>query len=678
MQVSKFSKRPGVTASKVIVFLSLWAAASLAQSPGPRLRMSNHVPHAALAKTLHLGRTTDRLMTLSIPISFRDEAGMQAMVARVTNPQDELYGQHMTSSEVLTQFGPQPEDIAAVSAELAAQGFQILGLTGNVLKVSANVRTIESTFATEIHDYQLPSGEVAFSLTTDPEVSSTLAERIYGISGLENVRRAHHHHSELRAASASPNQVGTGPGGGLAPADFTKAYGLSSSGLTGTGQTMALFELDGYTASDISLYASSFKLATFPTLQNVLVDGFSGAAGNGAVEVTLDIQLMGAVAPGAAKILVYEGPNTAQGLIDTYAKIANDNLAAEISTSWGLDEGTSGATLMKAENVIFMQMALQGQSMFAAAGDSGAYDNGDGKTLIVDDPSSQPYVTGVGGTTLAVNADGTFKSESSWGTPASGAVAYEGGGGGVSGTWPIPTWQSGYGTTLNLGSQTMRMVPDVSFDANPNTGYAIYFQGAPNIVGGTSCAAPIWAGMMALVNQKRLAGALPKIGFANPALYQIASSSLGATAFHDVADNSTNLHYPALTGYDLSTGWGSPNFANLFTALVNPVLPPAAPTKLAITPHNQVLTLGWTASTGAVTYSVFRATSSSGPFTAVATKLVVPFYVDVNLTNATPYFYYVTAVDAAGASGNSNMSMAAPAAMAPQAPTNLTYTLVTQ
>jgi kumamolisin len=328
--------------------------------------------------------------------------------------------------------------------------------------------------------------------------------------------------------------------------------------VTGAGQTLALFELDGYTASDISAYESTYGLPNVP-LENVLVDSATGGAGGGAGEVTLDIELMLAVAPGASKIIVYEGPNNDQGILDTYAKIANENRAKSVSTSWGLSEDGSSSSFLQAENAIFKQMAAQGQSIFAAAGDDGANDNG--SSLSVDDPGSQPYVVGVGGTNLSTRGDGSYGSETTWHSGSSG------GGGGVSAIWTQPDWQNGIATAVNLGSISMRNVPDVSLDADPNTGYAIYCNGSWGVWGGTSAAAPLWAGFTALVNQQRQANGLGPLGFANPSLYRIGQTGSYGADFHDINDNSTNGHYPAVSGYDNATGWGSFNGDGLFQSL---------------------------------------------------------------------------------------------------------------
>jgi kumamolisin len=224
-----------------------------------------------------------------------------------------------------------------------------------------------------------------------------------------------------------------------------------------------------------------------------------------------------------------------------------------------------------------MQIAAQGQSFFAAAGDSGAFDNG--STLSVDDPGSQPYMTSVGGTTLTLNSDGSYGKETSW--AVQGGSVKEGGGGGISAVWPIPTWQQNLGTAANQGSTTMRMVPDVALDADPNSGYAIFSQGAWQEVGGTSCAAPLWAAFTALVNQQRAINGQGGLGFPNLSLYSDAESSAYTVNFHDIADGSANLHFTAVKGYDLSTGWGTMIGSSLLASLGSTRLTPAVTSKLA-------------------------------------------------------------------------------------------------
>ncbi len=253
---------------------------------------------------------------------------------------------------------------------------------------------------------------------------------------------------------------------------------------------------------------------------------------------------------------------TTKGAIDVSSKIANDNLAVENSTSWGVCEQQAGSSI-KSEATVFQQMAAQGQTIFDAAGDSGAYDCGGKTTLAVDDPAGQPLVTSVGGTHLNYNATtGAYVSERVWADKAS--VCQEcGGGGGLSVVWKMPSWQVGPGVQ-NSYSNGMREVPDVALQADVAPGYSVYCTcpGSGNThgwqsIGGTSLAAPLWAGWEALTNQYLVAHGQPRLGFINPLLYQVGSNATDyATSFHDITTGS-NFHYPAATDYDLASGWGS-------------------------------------------------------------------------------------------------------------------------
>ncbi len=446
--------------------------------------------------------------------------------------------------------------------------------------MSAPAAQVEKAFGLHLLVYQSQAdGRYFYAPDAEPQVPSALASLVTGVIGLSSASQWQPHFiqgtplvSPDLDPYAAPLQTGSGPGGALAPSDIKAAYNLSGVSQNGAGQTLGLFELDTYTASDIAAYESAFGLPAVP-LQVVSVDGGVAAPGSGAAEVTLDIELMTALAPSASKILVYEGPNTDQGVVDTYSKIASDNLAKEVSTSWGEAETEAPASVRSSENTAFQQMAAQGQSIFAASGDHGAYDTGNSSDgLTVDDPSSQPYMVGVGGTSLTTNgAGGSYNSETTWDNNI-GA-----GGGGISTVWTIPSYQSGLvGSAASKGSTTHRNVPDVSLDADPYTGYDIYYGGGWTIYGGTSCAAPLWAAFTALVNQNRLAAGSGLLGFANPPIYSLASSASYANDFHDIADGSTNYYYPAVAGYDDATGWGTFNGASLLADLSG-VNAPASP-----------------------------------------------------------------------------------------------------
>ncbi len=543
---------------------------SVAFSIGARAKlttMAGHVPYAAMVDSLNVGQLApSKTMTLTISLNLRNELALQTLINRLYNPNDSLYRHYLTTQQFRAEFGPTQQDVAQVAQYLQSHNLQIVGETTSTLEVQGRASEVEKTFGVHLNQYLRPDGRFAFAPDSEPQLDSAIAPKIAGIIGLNSF--AHYEPLSLRRLHRGPivaNSSTPPPSGsGLGPADIQSAYHLQTAGTTGAGQTLALMELDGYAPTDIATYAQSYGITPVP-LQNILIDGYNGSAGQGAPEVVLDIELMMAVAPGAAKILVYEGVNNENGPVDVYGKIADDNIAKQVSTSWGSPESQNTAAYLNSENKIFMQMAAQGQSIYAASGDSGAYD--DGSTLSVDDPASQPYIVATGGTTLTTAANGAYSNETSWSVANSEQQGQpEGGGGGISSVWKIPTWQTGLASTANQGSSTMRMVPDIAFDADPNTGYAIYQGGAWNEYGGTSCAAPIWAAYTALVNQARAKNGLTTLGFADPVIYQLGKGA-GATLFHDIADSSTNLFYPAVTGYDLSTGWGTPVGPQLFSAL---------------------------------------------------------------------------------------------------------------
>jgi subtilase family serine protease len=619
--------------------VALGAAPTLclsASTPSP-VRLHGHVPTKAIAAANRLERLapdTRISMTFTLPLRNQDE--LQNLIERIYDPNDPLYGHYLTPGEFTNRFGPSQEDYDALAAYAKSQGLAVTGTHPNraLLDVSGPAGTIETAFNLHLHHYQTQEGRKFHAPDNDPEVPDFIASRITGITGLNN-HNVRHTYNRFRPAAeiaqSTPNS-GSSLDGGMTPNDILTAYNLQGVAPTGSGQTIALFELDGYNASDVTHYANYYGLPAIQ-LENVRIPPASGTAGIDADEVTLDIELLMALAPGVSKIIVYEGDNSDQGTLDTYNKIANDNLARQVSTSWGISEDHMSLNDFNTENSIFQQMAAQGQSIYAAAGDNGAYDNPKTpSTLRVDDPASQPFMVGVGGTRLFVNADRTYNYESCWND----------GGGGVSSHWNIPTWQQG----VVAASSTKRNVPDVALNADPNTGYSIYSQGSWGTFGGTSCAAPLWAAFTARVNQKRAADGKTPLGFANLAIYQIATGSNYGTDFHDIADGSTNLHYSATPSYDNATGWGSFNGANLLADLA-PSLVPDAPTIGTVINGNARVKVAFTppVPNGGSPISIYTVTSSPGGI--IATGTTSPITV-TGLTNGTPYTFTVTATNAAG------------------------------
>ncbi len=486
-----------------------WSAPERAAPKQAMVRLRGHVPIEAVAHARLLGRVAQgEAVSLALALPLRDPVGTQNFLRRLYDPADPVYGHYLTPEQFTARFGPTEQSYQAVIAFARARGLTVTGThpTRLLLDVSGPASAVETAFGVHLLSYRSLDGHAFRAPDADPLVPVSLGGRLSGVIGLNTaaVWRSHLHRLQPRLRTpARPSDVGTGPQGGLTPGNIKTAYNLKTVTASGAGQTLALFELDGYDPADIAGYENAYSLSNV-SLQNIYVDGANGTINDplGALEVTLDIELMTALASSATSILVYEAPRTSPASVDLFSRIASDNSAKEVSTSWGYQELGQDPTIENAENTIFQQMAIQGQSVYAAAGDNGAYD--DGQNLSVDDPASQPFVTGVGGTKLTTaSPGGPYQTEQTWGDPTEQSTLPDdthgsGGGGGISVVWPIPDYQVGFGA-----SATQRNVPDVSLNADPATGYSIYFGGSFTVVGGTSTAAPLWAGFTALVNQQR-------------------------------------------------------------------------------------------------------------------------------------------------------------------------------
>ena len=588
-----------------IVWLALFAllvslAAPPAGAAAAPVALRGHVPTREIAAAQDLGPLVDSApLTLTLALAPRQPQALAALLHAQYTPGSPGFHQFLSTAQFAIRFGATTAQLQAVTSWLQSQGLSVRGVAANRLFVKAAGSAVQVGRALGVrpHHYLGKGGATFSAPPRDPQIPSSLAGIVRAVHGLTTLPAAAPHLERRTGVVATPpaangaiKRPAPAPGKaplpasatpvGLTPAGIRTAYDLApaySNGIDGTGQTMAVFELDGYTAADIAGYEQTFGLPAVP-LQNVLVDGAGGGAGSNAAEVTLDLELQLAVAPGASRLLVYEGPNSDAGVVDTYARIANDDLATSISTSWGLCEPFILSSTMQSQDTIFAQMAAQGQSIFAASGDSGAKDCG-GSQLAVDYPASDPWMTGVGGTHLNLNSNGSYGSETAWdGTCASGPCA---GGGGVSTTWPQPAWQTGPGVQ-NQFSTGKREVPDVSLNADPSTGYAIYLGGSWLEFGGTSAAAPIWAAWSALANEYAAAHGRAHLGFAAPALYQIGGDTQQySLTLHDVTQG-TNGYYPATFTYDLATGWGSFDGWNLLRATSGSL--PTLPVVTAISP----------------------------------------------------------------------------------------------
>ncbi len=533
-------------------------------------------------------------------------------------PGNAAYHQWLNTGDFDARFAPAASDVATVSNYLTSHGMHLISSPSSTLLLAAgSTQQVETTFHTTLNDYTGANGQTFFANSTVPQVPANVAHSFTGVLGLNNAAKAHSDAIPDAINPKLPFPYGGGPyGRGLTPSQIAGIYDVNSVykklGDKGHGETLGLFELSGYTRSDINGYEKTFGLPNVPFIDKNVLGGpiaVGGSVDYGAGEVELDIELQIATAPGAKKILVYNAPNTELGGIAGYLQIARDNQADSVSSSWGQCEYYTDTTVHTEELQAFTQIALQGQSIFASAGDNGAYDCGAGtgltgkNALQVDDPASNPFVTGVGGTAFrkpnqgaitfnpGTNANPSYPGASNewvWLSHCPTTDNCEGGGGGVSRVWASPDYVTSNGGVLpgiiNAGSQTgaycgqtapnlCREVPDVSLNADPGTGYAIYCTNTAGgctdpaysvhgwtRFGGTSCAAPIWAGVGALYDAYHHGRA----GLFNYLVYKYDSTAGYANQLHDIT-NGNNGYYPAAKTYDLASGLGTPDVYRLIT-----------------------------------------------------------------------------------------------------------------
>jgi subtilase family serine protease len=541
-----------LTIARVSVLLVFATAAKATE----RQELHGHVPTAVTKLNLvPVGRlsSTNRLH-LAIGLPFRNEEALGTLLQHLYDPTSPKYHQYLTPKQFTEMFGPTEQDYKAVIAFAKANGLAVTTTFPNraLVDVEGTVAGIEKALHVTMQVYSHPEeARTFYAPNTEPSLGVTVP--LLRIGGLDNYSLLHPNFvaKPMITANATPN-AGSGPGGSYLGNDFPAAY-VPGTSLTGSGQTVGLVQFDGYTASDITYYETLAGLPTV-TLTNVLIDGATGApSGNGGeIEVSLDIEMVISMAPGVDEVVVYEVPNPSPWE-DVLHRVANDNLAQQISCSWA-----GGSPDQSAEQA-FMQMAAQGQSFFSASGDYGA------KTGPMSFPQDSTNITIVGGTVLTTSGPGgSWASETTW----------SGSGGGTSTYYSIPPWQQSVNMANNHGSTTKRNIPDVSL-----TAVNVYERadGQDYFYPGTSIAAPLWAGFAALVNQQAAANGKPSIGFVNPAIYTIGTGPNYASCFHDITTgNNTNRSSPnrffAVSGYDLCTGWGTPNGTNLINALSPPPL----------------------------------------------------------------------------------------------------------
>jgi subtilase family serine protease len=538
-----------VAATLSISILFFTAAAQAEQHPV----LTSHVPEAVSSGVApFVGHLPDtQRLSLAISLPLRNQAELDNLLQQIYDPRSPSFRKYLSVHEFAERFGPTESDYAAVLQYSRAQGLDIIDIPANrmVLDVEASAATIEKVFHVTLNVYQHPTESRTF-YAPDREPTVDVEVPLLHIDGLDDFSLPQPKNTfSSTPSNVHSNATGSGPGGSFLGSDLRMAY-YGSGSLNGAGQTVAIFSLKGFEISDIDLYFSSIGQTLNVPVVGISVNGASlscppTSCNDG--EQSLDIEQAISMAPGLSQLSFYVGKSN----VSVFNQMAADNKAKTISCSWGWKDNE------KSLDPIFEEMATQGQTVFVATGDNGSRTPAD-----VVWPADDPYVIAVGGTVLVTSSPGgPWKSETGWknsaGMPSPNGV-------------PIPSWQQTPGviTSSNHGSTTLRNIPDVSSESN-----ASQYMCAQGICathgGGTSYAAPLWASLIAMVNEQAAANGEPTVGFIDPVLYAIGLGLDFTTDFHDITKGS-NGGYSAVVGYDLVTGWGSPQGVNLINALAPP------------------------------------------------------------------------------------------------------------
>jgi kumamolisin len=471
-------------------------------------------------------------------------------------------------------FLPSDGAVSRAVAALTAYGLKSTWTAGSeVVGVDGTAGAVERAFEVQLDRYERPDGSTYYAPTAPPRLGGPFRGVVSEVSGLDDRARL----ENLGGGGSDPSSGCGSTAGGYTPSQVMSAYNfgpLRSESLTGAGQTIVLIEIDTFQQPDLDCFAGKYGLSP-PQVK--VVQGQWGTPQNtansssGNSEAELDLEIVHSIAP-AARLVVYYSDNSSSDIAAAAQAAITAYPEAILSVSIGgceVENLVNGQAQVTSDQTVWdtalKRLALTKGSAFIASGDSGAYTCGSqikssatgAEVPTVSSPASDPYATSVGGTTLFLGSSGQYESEAAWGAPFEG----DGSGGGISQLWQRPSYQTGQGTTDSY-SDGDREVPDVSALGDPNTGWSVYTVGSWNVVAGTSAAAPLWAALTALTNQKLVEGGLQPVGFANLPIYAFGSDPTAwpAKAFNDVTTGE-NLYYPATGGWDPATGWGTPNAA---------------------------------------------------------------------------------------------------------------------
>jgi subtilase family serine protease len=545
-------------ARALLSMLVLTLAPSLRAEP-PVIRFLPQASGAAalrgVAESIPLSRV-DAVERLAVAIGLpaRNQPELSALLRELHDPASPAYHAWLTPEAFTARFGPAEADYARLTAWAEAMGLRVVETAPNrlMLNLSGTTADIEHAFGVRMHRYQHPSGRSFRSPDRPPSLDLDLP--VATIDGLNDFCRPAPQAEPAGPGSAPVPNSGSGAGGTCMGQDFRAAYCAGVPATTnGAGQNIALLQFSTYDHAGPRRYWMDAAMAA-PAVTDVPVAG--GALDSfGNAEVALDIEIAGAMAPGA-HLFVYMGTD-GNSILN---RIATDNTCRQVGISWLWKTGAMDGpgSVDPTQDAIFRQMDAQGIACFVSAGDSGPWSPGPGHANAVN-PADEPTVTCVGGTVLATPAPGG---------PWSGETAWPQGGGGSSRRYPLPAYQAGMAWARIPGaSPNRRNAPDVAAIADnvyvdsgmPSGGQAQW---------GTSCGAPLWAAFSALANQAAASQGKPALGFLNPLLYRIGRGLGSGSAFHDITHGGDGRS--AAPGFDLATGWGSPVGQSTLDALLAP------------------------------------------------------------------------------------------------------------
>jgi len=551
----------------LLVLVATVAAMNIVCQAASQTLLTHHVREAVSTGEAKLVGQLPATQTMhfDVVLALRHQPELENFLQELYDPSSPSYKQYVTPKQFAERFGASREDYEALIAFAKASGFKIVGgsFESRDVQFTAPVANINKAFNITMALYQHPTEDRTF-FSPDREPTVDLPFQLWHISGLDNYsipRPALSRIDPQVRRQISQATTGSCPSASFCGSDMRAAY-YEGTALTGSGQNLALFELAGTDLADLKTYYQGAKQTQPFTPTLISTGGYStsclAADGCDDTEQTIDMTQAMGMAPGLTMLYMYVcGNDSTFSETDCYSAMVTDKaapLSLQISVSWGWTPADPST-----DDPYYEQMAAQGQSIFVAAGDSKHWTENN-----YPYPSEDANIIAVGGTDLTTTgAGGDWASETGW---------IDTGGGISPDDIPIPTWQqlSGVITSKNEGSTKYRNGPDVTGNANW-TFYVCADQTgvsgcSANEYGGTSFAAPMWAGYLALANEQAVSNGKPAPGFINPAIYPLGLSGGYAAAFHDIT--SGNNGFPAEVGYDLDSGWGSPNEAGLINALV--------------------------------------------------------------------------------------------------------------